>query len=410
VYARYLVIGAPVVIAGLIAGAALYVLTHNEAYTGDQVVDRPAPAARPFGWGLRLSRRVNVLIIGVDVTINNRRQVVNVARSDTLILVSFDPRRNHISGLSIPRDTRVVIPGVGENKINAAYAFGGPSLTTRTVEQYLGVPVHYYVKLGAQSFAELIDAVGGVEIDVDRDMKYTDRWAGLYINLKKGRQVLNGEQAMQYIRFRRDAMGDITRVERQQKMLLALFAKLKSPGTVFAAPQLLQAFYDNTQTNLTMSELMTLGMFTARLKSTDLTFRTLPGVITESFYEPDPAAVRQTLLEVFYGISPHELAATGVEILNGSGVPGLARQTAQRLERLGFRIVRVDTADVLVKTTTITYRSDRNLVARLIAELLGGRAITKEIFTRQPSPGADISVVVGRDVAAEIVPLVTARR
>jgi len=373
-------------------------------------VDRPAPAARPFGLPLRLSRRVNVLIIGVDVTINNRRQVVNVARADSLMLVSFDPRRNHISGLSVPRDTRALIPGVGEAKINAAYAFGGPSLTVRTVEQLLGVPIHYYVKLGPQSFARLIDAVGGVEIDVDRDMRYTDRWAGLYINLKRGRQVLTGEQAMHYIRFRRDAMGDITRVERQQKLLLALFHKMKAPGTVFAAPALLRAFFDNTQTNLSMTELMTLGMFASRLKSTDLSFRTLPGVIGDTYWELDQAGARQTVLETFYGVSPQLLAATGIEVLNGSGVPGLARQTAQRLERLGFRIVRVDTAAALVQTTTITYRSDRSLVARLLAELLGHRTVTKEIFTRQPSPGADISVVVAKDVATELAPLHAAQR
>ncbi|MDR7451198.1 MAG: LCP family protein [Armatimonadota bacterium] len=410
VYARYALLGAPVVIAGLLAGAALYLFTHHEAFTGSKVVDRPAPAARPFGWGLRLNRRVNVLIIGVDVTLNTRRQIVNVARSDSLMLVSFDPRRGQISGLSIPRDTRTAIPGVGVTKINAAYAFGGPALTIRTVEQLLGVPVHYYVKLGPQSFARLIDAAGGIEIDVDRDMKYTDHWAGLTINLKKGRQLLNGEQAMGYIRFRHDAMGDITRVGRQQKMLLALFRKLKSPGTILAAPHLLQAFQENTQTNLTMAELMTLGMFAARLDASALTVQTLPGVIRDSYWELDQTLVRRTVLEMFYGVSPAELAATGVEVLNGSGVPGLARQTAQRLERLGVRIVRVDAAQVPVSTTTITYRSDRTLVARMIAEVLGGRAITREIFSRQPGPGADISVVVGRDVAALMGPLVTARR
>jgi len=215
---------------------------------------------------------------------------------------------------------------------------------------------------------------------------------------------------MGYIRFRHDAMGDITRVGRQQKMLLALFQKVKSPGTILAAPHLLQAFQENTQTNLTMSELMTLGMFAARLDGSALTFRTLPGAIRDNYWELDQAAVRRTLLEMFYGVSPAELAATGVEVLNGSGVPGLARQTAQRLERLGVRIVRVDTADAPVRTTTITYRSDRNLVARLIADVLGGRAITREIFSHQPGPGADISVVVGRDVTALMDALATARR
>jgi len=394
VYARYILLGLPVVIVGLLAGAALYVGTHSEVFTGSAVVDRPGVAARPFAWPLRLSRRVNLLLIGVDVTLNNRRQVVNVARADTLLLLSFDPQRNRVSGLSIPRDTRAVIPGVGETKINAAFAFGGPSLTVKTVEQLLGVPIHYYVKLGPNSFIRIIDAIGGVEVDVERDMKYTDRWAGLFIDLKKGRQVLTGEQAMWYARFRHEALGDIARVERQQKLLLALFHKLTSPAAVLAAPQLLRAVVENTQTNLSMTELITLGMFTARLESAGLTFRTLPGTFGATYWEPDPPRVRQALLEMVYGVSPQVLAATQIEVLNGSGVPGLARQTAQRLERLGFRIVRVDTAEHVVQTTTIIDRSGRTEVAQMIAELLGSKPVT-----RQPGGTADITVLVARDLA-----------
>lgn len=405
VYARYLVIGVPVALVGLVAGAALYVFTHSEVFTGSQVVDRPAPAARPFAWPLRLSRRVNVLIIGTDVTLNDRRQVVNVSRADTLMLISFDPQRTRISGLSIPRDTRAEIPGVGVTKINASFAFGGPSLTVKTVENLLGVPIHYYVKLGPSSFARIIDAIGGVEIDVEKDMKYTDRWAGLYINLRKGRQVLSGEQAMHYARFRHDALGDISRVERQQKLLLALFHELQSPATVLAAPQLLRAFTENTQTSLSMTELITLGMFTARLDNAALTFRTLPGTFGASFWEPDHPRIRQALLEMVYGVSPELLAATGIEVLNGSGVPGLARQTAQRLERLGFRIVRVDTATALVETTTIIDRSGRTEVAQLLAELLGSKPITRE-----PGGGADITVVVARDLAAFLQTLTASHR
>ncbi|MGH2400251.1 MAG: hypothetical protein ACRDF6_10435, partial [bacterium] len=101
-YARVVLIALPVLALGLLMGGALYVFTHSDVFTGSEVVARPTDAARPFAWPLRLSRRVNVLIIGVDVTLDNKRQVVNVARSDTLILISFDPHRNRISGLSIP--------------------------------------------------------------------------------------------------------------------------------------------------------------------------------------------------------------------------------------------------------------------------------------------------------------------
>ena len=394
VYARWVVAGVPIALLGFFTGSALYVLTHADVFTGNEIVDRPV-TVDPFTLPLRLTRRVNVLLIGVDVTLNNRRQVVNVSRADTLMLVSFDPQRNRVSGLSIPRDTRAVIPGVGVTKINAAYAFGGPGLTIRTVEDLLEVPVDFYVKLGPESFARFIDAIGGVEIDVEKNMKYTDRWAGLYIDLKQGRQHLTGRQAMGYARFRHDALGDIARVERQQKVLLALFNKLKSPATMMHAPQLLRAFVENSQTNMTVRELISLGVFASRLERTDLMFTTLPGTIGGLYWEPDPTKTRLMLTQMFYGVTPEALAATAVEVLNGSGVPGLARLTAQRLERLGFKVVRVDTAPSLVTTTTVIDRTGRTEVVQFLAELLGSKPIT-----RQPGGSADITVMVARDLAS----------
>lgn len=394
VYARWVVAGIPAVILGFFAGSALYVFTHADVYTGSEVVDRPA-SADPFSLPLRLTHRVNVLLIGVDVTLNNRRQVVNVSRADTLMLVSFDPVRNRVSGLSIPRDTRAAIPGVGVSKINASYAFGGPGLTIQTVQDLLGVPVHFYVKLGPESFARFIDAIGGIELDVEKDMKYTDRWAGLFIDLKKGRQHLTGRQAMGYVRFRHDAMADIARVERQQKMLFALFDKLKSPATMVHAPQLLHAVVENTQTNMTVRELISLGVFVSRLERSDFSFMTLPGTIGATYWVPDDTRVRLALTQMFYGVTPEALAATSVEVLNGSGIPGLARLTAQRLGRLGFKIVRVDNAPGLVSTTTIIDRTGRTEVAEFLAELLGSKLVT-----RQPGGTTDITVMVAKDLAA----------
>lgn len=393
-YARWIIAVVPVLLLGFAVGAALYVSTHPNFYTGSEVLDRPAGAVGSFSWPLRLTHRVNVLLIGVDVTLNNKRQVVPISRSDTLMLIGFDPERNRISALSIPRDTRAAIPGVGVMKINAAYAFGGPSLTVKAVEQFLGVPIHSYVKLGPESFARIIDAVGGIDMDVEKDMKYKDWWGGINIDLKKGRQHLNGEQAMGYARFRHDVSGDIGRVGRQQKVLLALFAKLKSPSSVLSAPQIVRAFEEHTQTNLTLRELMTLGVFTARLSGSDLHLATLPGQISPSYWEPDLAKTRRMVAEMFFGVDSIMLASTAIEVLNASGVPGLARQTAQRLQQMGFRIVRVDNAPTIADKTTIIDRAGPPQVVRLLAEILGRTRITHE-----PGIGPDITVIVARDQA-----------
>ncbi len=395
-YLRWLLLAIPLVAAGLGLGVSLYIFSHAGVFAREEpAITQPAPGPRTFSWPFRLTHRVNILLIGVDVTLNNRRQVVNMSRADTLVLISADPERDRLSAVSIPRDTRVIVPGVGETKVNASYAFGGPGLTIKTVEGLLGVPIHYYVKLGPESFARIIDAIGGVEIDVEKDMKYTDTWAGLRIDLKKGRQHLSGDQAMQYVRFRHDAIGDIGRVERQQKVLMALFTKLKSPATILATPTLLRAVAEHTHTNLTMTDLLTLGMFAVRLHSSDLKVATLPGTFGPVYWEPDRAQLAQLMTELFYGVDPQLLAATGIEVLNGSGIPGLARQTAQRLERLGFRIVRIDTAPAVREATTIIDRAGRPEVTRLLVEILG-----RSVVTREPGVGADITIVVAKDLAA----------
>ncbi len=393
VLARLLLIALPIAMLGTAAGVMLYAATHGGTFTGSAVVRRPVGSARPFGWPLRLERRVNVLLIGVDVTLNERRQVEPFSRSDTLMLVSFDPARNRISALSIPRDTYAVIPRLGAEKINAAYAFGGPGLVIQAVEDLLGVPVHYYVKLGPASFAHIIDALGGIEIDVEKDMKYTDTWADLHIDLKKGRQVLSGEQAMQYVRFRNDLESDIGRVRRQQQVLRTILQKLKTPRMVLSAPRLLQAFMQNTQTNLSAGELIALGLFARHLGAADIHTATPPGEVGPTYVFLYDAPLQELVAEMFLGVDTKTLFATTLEVLNGSGVPGLARQTASRLERLGFRIVRVETAPQLAQTTTIIDRTGRPEVARILAELLGQKPVTYE-----PGTGADITVVVARDL------------
>ena len=160
------------------------------------------------------------------------------------------------------------------------------------------------------------------------------------------------------------------------------------------APQLLRAFVENSQTNMTVRELISLGVFASRLERADVMFTTLPGTIGGAYWEPDQAKVRLALTQMFYGVTPEALASTAVEVLNGSGVPGLARLTAQRLERLGFKVVRVDTAPSLVTTTTIIDRTGRTEVVQFLAELLGSKLITRE-----PGGSADITVMVARDLA-----------
>lgn len=167
------------------------------------------------------------LVLGCDrdYTKGGKRVVRQAARSDMMMVVRADFKNNMIRGVSIPRDMVVPIPGKWKDKINAAHAYGGPELAKKTVEETLDVPIDDVIVLNFDAFKSMIDLVGGVDVDVERDMKYRDRAGGLDINLKKGPQTLDGENAMGYVRYRKGD-SDFKRQERQKHLMLALKDKL----------------------------------------------------------------------------------------------------------------------------------------------------------------------------------------
>jgi len=195
---------------------------------------------RISGDGLKfsqLTRPVNILLLGMSVlppdvkspppeTKNLRYQVqLNSFEglSDVMLLLRFNPETKKMVVLAVPRDTRIEIPGHGMKKINAANVYGGPALTAQTVSKLLnGVGIDRYVRINILGMGKLIDALGGVTVYVPKDMKYRDDSQHLYINLKAGKRHLNGDQALQLLRFRHDALGDIGRIQRQQMVLRAL--------------------------------------------------------------------------------------------------------------------------------------------------------------------------------------------
>jgi LCP family protein required for cell wall assembly len=148
-------------------------------------------------------------------------------RADTMMLLHI-PRSGPPTLVSLPRDSYVPIPGRGRNKLNAAYAFGGPKLLAQTVEQVTGIRIDHYMEIGFDGFASVVDAVGGVRICVKQPMN--DPNAAL--RLKAGCQVLNSRQALGYVRTRASARGDLDRVQRQQEFLGALMDKAASPGVI----------------------------------------------------------------------------------------------------------------------------------------------------------------------------------
>ena len=169
----------------------------------------------------KLNERINILLLGIDDG-DSEAAETEPKRTDAIILLSFDPANNKVSVLSIPRDTKVILPGHKDpEKINAAYAYGGAVMAKQTVANLLRVPIHYYALANWQGFIDIVNLIGGVDIYVDKDMYYEDPYADLVIDIKHGYQHMDGVTAGKYVRFRKDELGDIGRVQRQQKFLKA---------------------------------------------------------------------------------------------------------------------------------------------------------------------------------------------
>lgn len=225
------------------------------------------------GMGSKLSQPYQVLIMGID-----GNEKFN-GRSDTILLVRFDNRDRRINILSIPRDTRVKIPNYGYGKINAANVYGGSSLAITTVQTKLnGVKIDRFIRLDSSGLDRIIDAVGGVEVNVPKVMKYEDKTQKLHIDLQPGLQTLNGKQAEGFIRFRDDGLGDIGRVKRQQIMIQALKAKLTSPLTFLRLPELIPIVQEYTDTNLNFDEMIAIATFSISVKPERVTTKSLTGI------------------------------------------------------------------------------------------------------------------------------------
>ncbi|MFH1361247.1 MAG: LCP family protein [bacterium] len=254
-----------------------------------------APATIPGLLKIGIIRKpLNILILGTDMTFNaetGKPMPNQPGRADTIMLVRFNPIKSRISALSIPRDTYLEIPGYGWQKVNAANAFGGTALMMKTIELFTKQKIDYFFELKPTTITKIVDLLGGVYIDVEKDMRYTDRAQGLDINLKKGYQKLSGQAAHDYIRFRHDLFGDIGRIKRQQKFLKALSQALTRPANIIKAPFVIRSALRETQTNLPLTVTFRLLNWGRTLSSQQIESEMIAG---ETIYTQEAGSIWQT--------------------------------------------------------------------------------------------------------------------
>jgi LCP family protein required for cell wall assembly len=252
-------------------GVTSYLALGRGVKAANERLEPEAKQALADDEGLILTNPTTVLLIGTDHA--NIETRAGSRRSDSMMLVRTDPSRNRVAYLSIPRDLRVEIPGQGTNKINAAYQIGGPALAIRTIRAVTGLPVNHVVTVDFNSFVDVIDALGGVTIDVPapilankfdcpfKTQQQCDAWAGWRFG--SGPQTMNGRRALVYSRVRENRLdpneSDITRGERQQAVLLALTQKLTSPRSMARLPWIGDELTEPLATDLTTAQLLQLG-------------------------------------------------------------------------------------------------------------------------------------------------------
>ncbi|MDG0792512.1 LCP family protein [Cohnella ginsengisoli] len=214
------------------------------------------PEEQPPEW--TGTERVNVLLMGGD---NRGLTKGEAPRSDSMLIASFDPTSKKVHLFSILRDTYVKIPGHGSDRLNAALSIGGPNLSMKTISELTGLDIQYYVYADFQGFIKLVDAIGGVDFYVEKDMKYTSAAdKHLYdIDLKQGQQHLDGDHALQYVRFRHDKLSDFTRTERQRAFLGAVADKLQSGWNLIKLPTILNKVVPYIETNMSVNDMWKLA-------------------------------------------------------------------------------------------------------------------------------------------------------
>ncbi|MBF2065794.1 MAG: LCP family protein [Calothrix sp. C42_A2020_038] len=380
---------------------------------------------RIAGGGLRfseLTRPVNILVMGMSVLppdvqnppteTQNLRYFPQInsfeGLADVMLLIRFDPENKNLKMLSIPRDTRVEIEGHGMKKINSANVNGGPALTAKTVSNLLGgVGIDRYVRINVLGVGKLIDALGGVDVYVPKDMKYQDDSQRLYINLKKGQQHLNGDKALQLLRYRHDENGDIGRIQRQQIVMRALMDQTLNPATLGRLPEVLNVVKEHIDTNLTVEELLALVGYGARTNRSNIQQLMVPGRFSQkneydaSYWIPDRERIAKTMAQHFDLQSTNranytEPAKLRVAIQDSTGDEKTNLQPLIRtLEKAGYRRVFIAKSwgEPLQVTHIVAQQGDSD-EAESIRNTIGFGEVRVE---STGTLGSDISIQVGKD-------------
>ncbi|HHY68841.1 MAG TPA: LCP family protein [Firmicutes bacterium] len=352
------------------------------------------------------SSRINILVIGIDGGVNGNTNLNGKTgtRSDVMMIVSIDPELNKVGVLSIPRDTRVLIPIVNSiEKAGHAHAYGGPELVKATLENLLKIDIHRYVRVDFEGFKKVVDTLGGVYIDVPQDMHYEDPYQDLYIHIEKGPQVLDGQKALEFVRYRGYTNADIGRIEAQHLFIKALADKVMRVATLPKIPQLVSDILPYVLTDLTNEDIMYLASVGLNMSLENVEMDILPGVPgyvgDVSYWLIDSEKAEETVDRILRGIDRTKNVSVKVAVQNGSGISGAADYVASILRSYDFDVVSVEEASRVNYSETRVFapKDNRDVQIEILRVLKSTSPQVKAYVSDDMPEEVDVLVVIGND-------------
>jgi LCP family protein required for cell wall assembly len=399
------------------------------AEASTQTTPDPNAAAAPAATEQPRSKAINVLFLGTD---ERADEVEGPLRTDTIILATLDLDSQTAGMLSLPRDLWVPIPNFNmTTKINTAYglgvanqyAGGGPQLVMDTVSSFVGQEVPYFVRINFDGFEQMIDLIGGIDIDVPKtihDEQYpTDDYGVETFHLDAGLQHMDGETSLKYARTR-NVDDDYGRSRRQQDVIRAILDKVRSanmlPTLLSNAPSLLSTFANSFSTNIPLDKMIEWATAIVDRPPQEVRQLVLDSRYGEETYSeqgawillPDRAKVRAAVNTFFTppALSSAESVAVAsdptavnIELLNGAGVPGLAAQVRDLLEARGWHVVSIGDADRgdYAQSILINYGVSEAVIQQ-VSNALGMQPALASVSGLNPDTQIDMRIVLGQDV------------
>ncbi len=362
-----------------------------------------ATAFEPPAWNGH--ERLNVLVLGVD----SRGVAADTQNTDTMIVLSLDPVNRTAAMLSVPRDTLAAIPGHGRDKVNSAFALGGPELSQRTIEDLLGIRINSYVLINFEAFTKIVDSVGGVMVDVKRpirDESYPTADFGVErLSIQPGTQLMDGDVALKFARSRHDS-NDFSRARRQQDVISAMRSRLATDGMLARVPGIVSDVGSAVETNFDPANVLSIAGLGGGIPANEIKSEILLPCggdaphceLSEEnsalgyYLIPDRAKIANLVAELFYDPQVRQEGAR-IEV-RGTSRSGTAQDVADRLAARAFGVAKV-TSSATGRSEILVKNSAKRYTAEQLSRQLSG------VPVRDAGPGeqtdADIVVVVGTD-------------